>query len=290
MSKTVCVLTTAVTLAVLSNKSQDAFSTSALRIFGEEKQWWRLFSSLFSLASVWELMLTLHLARTFRILERHLGSSKYASFLVLAAVLTKSIELALCIQFPYLRQPSGPLSILSALTTMYYGYVPCTTPIYFTLGDFRITEKVFTYVAILSLAFHDSWDSLLPAGCGVMVALLYCPSFSPLQSFRVPGQILFSVLGTLFPSGDQIAERRRQMTRIQRRIGAGRPGQAHHLLGQGPGAAGGTGLRQRVELPPPREEDIALLMGLGFDRSTVVRVLRSSGNNTEAAANRLLGH
>lgn len=43
------------------------------------------------------------------------------------------------------------------------------------------------------LAFHDSWDSLLPAGCGVMVALLYCPSFSPLQSFRVPGQILFSV-------------------------------------------------------------------------------------------------
>lgn len=45
-----------------------------------------------------------------------------------------------------------------------------------------------------------------------------------------------------------------------------------------------------MELPPPREEDIALLMGLGFDRSTVVRVLLSSGNNTEAAANRLLGH
>lgn len=41
--------------------------------------------------------------------------------MVLAAALTKSIELALCIQFPYLRQPLGPLSILSALTTVYYG-------------------------------------------------------------------------------------------------------------------------------------------------------------------------
>lgn len=49
-------------------------------------------------------------------------------------------------------------------------------------------------------------------------------------------------------------------------------------------------LRQRMELPPPSEDDIALLMGLGFDRSTVVRMLTLSGNNTEAAANRLLGH
>lgn len=49
-------------------------------------------------------------------------------------------------------------------------------------------------------------------------------------------------------------------------------------------------LRQRMEIPPPSEQDITLLMGLGFDRDTVVRVLRSSGNDTEAAANRLLGH
>lgn len=59
---------------------------------------------------------------------RHLGSSKYGSFLVLAAVLTKSFELALCIQFPNLRQPSGPFSILSALTTIYYGMLYSDTP------------------------------------------------------------------------------------------------------------------------------------------------------------------
>lgn len=45
-----------------------------------------------------------------------------------------------------------------------------------------------------------------------------------------------------------------------------------------------------MEIPAPSEQDIQLLMGLGFDRDTVVGVLRSCGNNTEAAANRLLGH
>ena len=49
-------------------------------------------------------------------------------------------------------------------------------------------------------------------------------------------------------------------------------------------------LRQRMEVPPPSEQDITVLMGLGFDRDTVVRVLSSCGNDTEAAANRLLGH
>lgn len=46
--------------------TSDAFR----RVFGEEKQWWRLFTSIFPLASVWELMLTLHLFRAFRVLER----------------------------------------------------------------------------------------------------------------------------------------------------------------------------------------------------------------------------
>lgn len=52
---------------------------------------------------------------------RHLGSAKFGSFLFLAAVLSKSIELALCVQFPFLRPPLGPLAILSAVAMTYYG-------------------------------------------------------------------------------------------------------------------------------------------------------------------------
>ena len=40
--------------------------------------------------------------------------------------------------------------------------------------------------------------------------------------------------------------------------------------------------------PPPSEESVESLMNLGFDRSTVLRALEASGNNLDAAANRLL--
>ncbi len=39
----------------------------------------------------------------------------------------------------------------------------------------------------------------------------------------------------------------------------------------------------------PSEENINSLMGLGFDRDTVVQALERTGNNLEQAANRLLG-
>lgn len=54
-------------------------------------------------------------------LSRHLGSAKFGSFLILAAVLSKSIEVALCVQFPFFRPPLGPLAVMSALASTYYG-------------------------------------------------------------------------------------------------------------------------------------------------------------------------
>ncbi|CAM9133580.1 unnamed protein product [Pylaiella littoralis] len=245
---------------------------------------------MFPLGSIWELMLSLHAIRVFRVIERHLGSAKFGSFLFLTAVLSKSIELALCVQFPFLRPPLGPLAVLSAVAMTYYGYIPSMAPAYFTVGNVRVTEKLFVYAAVAMLAFHDTLNSALSAGCGVVVALLYWSSFSPLQSFRVPGQRLFTLCGAALPGGDQIKARRAQMIRLQSRMGGGR--QADQMMGRMPGAGVGpvAGLRQRMEIPAPSERDITLLMGLGFDHDTVVRVLRSSGNNTEAAANRLLGH
>lgn len=45
----------------------------------------------------------------------------------------------------------------------------------------------------LQLAFHDTWNSAMSAGCGALVALLYWSVLSPLQRFRMPGQRLFVV-------------------------------------------------------------------------------------------------
>lgn len=48
-------------------------------------------------------------------------------------------------------------------------------------------------VILMQLAFHDTLNSAMSAGCGVVVALLYWSVLSPLQSFRVPGKRLFTV-------------------------------------------------------------------------------------------------
>ncbi|CAM9962067.1 unnamed protein product [Ascophyllum nodosum] len=121
VSKILCMLTAFATLVVLSNKSQDTVSLVGYRVTGERREWWRLLTSLFPLGSVWELMLSLHAIRVFRVLERHMGSSKFGSFILVSAVLTKTTELALCLQNPSLRPPSGPHAILTTLAITYYG-------------------------------------------------------------------------------------------------------------------------------------------------------------------------
>lgn len=127
-----------------------------------------------------------------------MGSAKFGSFVFLAAALTKTAELALCVRFPFFRPPMGPIAILSALATTYYGeymgvrgesstttfdetrifawrtrapeiietrkgnplavlpdcvpppgYVPFSTPAYFTIGDMRVNEKSLLYSAVL---------------------------------------------------------------------------------------------------------------------------------------------
>lgn len=45
----------------------------------------------------------------------------------------------------------------------------------------------------------------------------------------------------------------------------------------------------QLRFPPPSEENILSLMSLGFDRNAVLAALQTTGNNLEAAANRLLG-
>lgn len=44
----------------------------------------------------------------------------------------------------------------------------------------------------------------------------------------------------------------------------------------------------RPPVPPPPEEAIEQLTAMGFDREAVIRALRETENNLEAAANRLL--
>ena len=54
------------------------------------------------------------------------------------------------------------------------------------------------------------------------------------------------------------------------------------------GADGAVEAEATAALPPPKEEDVANLVAVGFTREQVLEALRRSRNDVEGAANRLL--
>ncbi|CAM9115777.1 unnamed protein product [Discosporangium mesarthrocarpum] len=214
VSKALALATAIASLVVLSNKSQDRVSLVASRVFGRNPQWWRIFSSLLPLGTVSELMCSLHLIRTFRLCERHMGSAKFGSFVFIVAVFAKSIELALCLSFPSLRTPTGPVAVLAALLTAFYAYIPEVGPILFKIGSHNVSSKTFTHAWALWLIFRGGWHSGVLGVTGLILAIIYFADVLPLQRFRVPGQPIFALLRPLLDSEDPREERRRQMMQM----------------------------------------------------------------------------
>jgi hypothetical protein len=70
------------------------------------------------------------------------------------------------------------------------------------------------------------------------------------------------------------------MARSVQRVGRSRRGNDVRQRAAAPAAA--------QPPPPPSEEAIEQLTSMGFEREAVIRALQMSGNNVEAAANRLL--
>lgn len=69
------------------------------RVFGDDSQWWRFFTSMFPLGSVWELMLCLHAIRVFRVIERY---ASYTAQLVLFVPTSVGVQpAATLLQFYY---------------------------------------------------------------------------------------------------------------------------------------------------------------------------------------------
>lgn len=134
------------------------------------------------------------------------------------------------------------------------GYLPWSTKPYLTLGSLRVTDKVVVHLAVLmvgdpsieelcsllgddvllgtsisstndtandwspcsQLAMQHSWNSLMPAACGILVAVLYRSRIFHLQRFRVPGKQMFAVRAS-HRIGPQFDAWRDMLTRITTR-------------------------------------------------------------------------
>eukprot|EP00600_Ochromonadales_sp_CCMP1393_P006752 CAMPEP_0174967186 /NCGR_PEP_ID=MMETSP0004_2-20121128/7445_1 /TAXON_ID=420556 /ORGANISM="Ochromonas sp., Strain CCMP1393" /LENGTH=212 /DNA_ID=CAMNT_0016216293 /DNA_START=321 /DNA_END=959 /DNA_ORIENTATION=- len=192
----------------------------------------------------------------------------------------------------HLSPSSGPFSLIYALMAYYYWYIPKLHPSQYAICGMGLSEKSWIYLLGVQLCISDGIPSIAAALPGITAGYLYETDGYGIQSWRLPSAVeyVFSALGrfvnVFFPA----------TPRDQVQVPAGRqprqpnPAQRHAARSAtGTGTAGGTNAAiPAAAPPPPSEEAINALMGMGFDREAVVQALRSSGNNLEAAANVLL--
>lgn len=225
-----------------------------------------------------------------RLFERLQGSAKYGSFVVAACSVAYALE-GLLAAAGGPRASSGLSPLIFALLPAAYLDVP---PLHkFSFFGWRMTDKVFIYLAAFQLLLSGQRRSLAAGVCGAVAGLLVRMNFAGLGHMRLPAPLL-QLIGTtlgrvLVPPGD-----RQQVLRTAP-SGAGAAG---GLGGSGLGGAaqhphqhrGGGGMAAAAVAAPvePAPEAVEQLMAMGFDPGDVRQALVAAGGNVELALQHLL--
>jgi uncharacterized membrane protein YgcG len=264
---------------------------------------------------------------TSRPVERALSTAKYSACLLLSLAMGATWQLLTMATLPSVLLSGGPFLPVFASVALYGALVPTLHSDFATVLGIKFSEKAMTYLTAVVLATGDGWSSALPAALGYLAGRTYAAEpFHFLRQLCVPqplARATHELVGWLLEEqapGAQPGGGRGGRNPNRGRGGGGRGG------GGGEGGGGGGGgaseveqqrmameqfaaqLRQQrgapppaplqapapvfepaPEAPPPSEEAIATLVGMGFERVAVIQALGGCDNNVEVAANRLMG-
>jgi len=166
---------------------------------------------------------------------------------------------------------------------------------------FDFSEKSFVYAFAFQVIYSGGWVGTMFPSIAGMVAGYICIRKNILELEYVPNFVFSfasNYLNMFADSGDnQFFVTRavaRNLTPHHPDAGGARNNNSTRqrpiLQEQHPLAAAATRFprQQPQPTPPPSEEAIEQLTNMGFEREAVIAALRSTDNNVEAAANRLL--
>ena len=257
-------------------------------------------SSLF-FTSTSQIFIGLVLVYTLRQVERLMGSRKFGAFVVVSFLLSLLMQLAIVVagntmMITFIPSP-GPFYYIFSTMPFFHRHIPKLRPSSYTIMNslnFVISEKSLYYLLASQLMFSEGLDSAVPSFAGLLAYYTYSIDGLGLDEFRVPrvvetffttiGGFMCSLIPMVEPNLNTRARGDANVNRMLARATAGLGGPAR---GNGNDMNGGRDRWQT--LPPPSEEQIQSLIGLGFDRPAVLRALEGSNNDVEVAANRLLG-
>ena len=237
----------------------------------------RAASSQLVFATASEAVVGASLLYVFRILERRTSTRVHTTRVVLTTVFGVLVQLSLCWAMPDASLATGPYVALFSLLPLYFAFVPRSTTTKY-LGDrVRVTDKSFVYALALQLALGRGAASAVPAIIGTVCGFVmnrkglvsYC--VWPESVVRFASQFIEPLLSGQGPTATDAT----QNDEARRQTG-------------GPDAVPVPIARPPAAQAPPSEDQISVLVSMGYSRRAVLDALARNGNDSNRAANDLL--
>ncbi|CAG7785520.1 unnamed protein product [Allacma fusca] len=286
-------------------------------------QIWRLLFNRLTFLHTKDILCSVLVIYCFRIFERRMGSKRFSSYLLGTCTIATILEICTVLVLARFNidyhsggyLPSGLYGFLFPLFVNYYLDIPRITMSNF-LG-MSVTGKTITYLLGLQIA-STSPATVVSALCGIIAGLIYRANLFKVQRvLRVPDVVARccdKALGWAFNSNEPKQQHMGATLDIQRQEQAELWEQQYlYSRAQDFRQVRGQGYTDRLidDLPAdnglmsyifrnrrrqgdgsmdvePSNENIQILVDMGFDRSQAVEALRTASNDLETATSILL--
>jgi hypothetical protein len=316
VSKAVIAITTLISLAISATHNGFYLSITSKALF-VRFEYWRILSYQCCFSTAGELVVGLALLYQFRLFERHWGSRKFGTFLVLSYGISAilgccALLLAQGMQRRLDALPLGPYGPIFSLLVQWFFDIPVSHSV--SLMGIPVSDKSFCYLLAVQLAMTFQPASFVAAGIGTLVGLIY--RMSPLRRLLLPksvctlfGKIVLPIIETAPRPAAQAAHPTNQEREIagmfendpamqqaiygmlaeNRRLAGGVDAALH--------PAPGPALHRRAAAQPANRQAtdtqmrdaMEMLAGMGFaDTARNQRLLAQFGGNVQRVLDELL--
>lgn len=234
-------------------------------------QVWRLITHNFVFTTPGELLFGAMLLNVFRHFERHMGSARYAAFVVFVSSVHTALLCMIQLLFPGLSPASGPYAVIFASVVYFFFDTPKVYD-FQLLGVIELSDKTFTYLLALQLLASSPSRSFPSFATAVLAGLLY--RIPVIRNKADSPEFLINLCSRyILPLVASAPSTQRSSRRAAQR----------HMPPP-------TAPQPAREAPSPvSEQAIETLVAMGFSRDQSVEALRQSGDNVQIATDRLLG-
>lgn len=307
---------------MIGNRREGTLQFGYEKFDGKLSSCWKLLTAPFIFGSAGEMLIGLTLVYLFRCFERFYGSQKYSIFAVYSFIvpilfnllLSSVLSTVLGVHNIKYYWKSGPYGLIFSSLVIYYVMIPATVTYSFSQSiSYKFTEKHVVYLLALQLLTLNFWRALPISMCGLLTGIIYANS-SVLRNLKPPATIAEWFGRNIYPlvNSANLSSRQNRLDhqqaisdlpRMMRPRRNTDQGFADNLLG---GRQDATNLasqlfpqsllqnitRQQRQPQQNRvaasEENIQVLVNMGFDRADVINALNATNNNMEEATEMLL--